>query len=405
MDLGLRADAKYIRDLHAHPQQADQNSLNRYGALLTPHEMGAMAEGEALTSAMSVVRSYVKHHAATVFAGSYLEDLGRGGLAFVGFTQDSQRHLTRLRSVFPFPQKLRLFPVKHSLPYLDSVHRRIDGDLASLASQGLAIHTVSTSIQENRVTIGVASLDADTIAELENRYGRGNIRIFQETPITLATRASVYPPQQPGMEMRSPIVGGTVFCTANFGAWRLESGPLPGQQSKNYYQLTAGHCVEDGGSQWFSGSPSQVIGGPFGESYQDNTSFDGGIVRLDLDANRGACTYTTDDNHCTPVTSVQSRSNDTVGEVVCLSGIYSGYVCGTLRDRDVTVQVAGGPTLTHQRKWSDLPFGGDSGGPMFNGGTAKGVMSTKSQTNGFYSHIGYLTTYYSNFRVTKSSDL
>ncbi len=88
-----------------------------------------------------------------------------------------------------------------------------------------------------------------------------------------------------------------------------------------------------------------------------------------------------------------------------MSGWATGYKCGTLRDRDVTVN-ASGVHLYHQRQWSDKVNFGDSGAPMFNGGLAKGVMSSMDVNTqiGYYSHIGYLASYFSGFSVATTSN-
>ncbi len=147
------------------------------------------------------------------------------------------------------------------------------------------------------------------------------------------------------------------------------------------------------------------MGAPKSSSYFEGSSLDGGSITLTNQRNAGVCTYTTGDNVCADVTSVQSKSNDVVGETVCMSGWATGYKCGTLRDRDVTVN-ASGVHLYHQRQWSDKVNFGDSGAPMFNGGLAKGVMSSMDVNTqiGYYSHIGYLASYFSGFSVATTSN-
>ena len=94
------------------------------------------------------------------------------------------------------------------------------------------------------------------------------------------------------------------------------------------------------------------------------------------------------------ITSVQSASNDVIGERECFAGVTTITIrCGTLTSRAATVQYhepEGYTTLYNQRLGSNPPQSGDSGGPVAEGSTAKGIVSGITSNNELvYTHIQY----------------
>src|SRR6266571_2248616 len=261
-DVDLPSDAAYIRYLHAHPWLADPSSSARYGALLTTDEMRMMSESEAVTRVASAVQRYEARHARRVFGGVYLTDLGSGGIVHVGFVNDRAGHLSQLRAIFAYPKRLRAFAVRNSLEALDRLHRRIDRNFSKLRARGINVTDVATSIQHNAIEVGVYPISSRAISIITHLFGRRALRVIEGSPITVASRDTVYPPYQAGLELRSPIGLKTLVCTSNFLIWDWESSSLIGPQQRVYYAFTAGHCVDGGGSAWVSGSPSQVVGAP-----------------------------------------------------------------------------------------------------------------------------------------------
>jgi len=92
------------------------------------------------------------------------------------------------------------------------------------------------------------------------------------------------------------------------------------------------------------------------------------------------------------ITSVQSRDDDRVGDVVCMSGAFSGYQCGVLTKLHFSRRYRSGPVIVDLRAAHfDQPCQlGDSGAPMFRGdGLALGILSARGVDTRtcIYSHI------------------
>ncbi len=50
-----------------------------------------------------------------------------------------------------------------------------------------------------------------------------------------------------------------------------------------------------------------------------------------------------------PVLSIQQRSEEVIGMTVCQSARISGYTCGTLYAKDISISYSDGTTLLNQR--------------------------------------------------------
>lgn len=174
------------------------------------------------------------------------------------------------------------------------------------------------------------------------------------------------------------------------------------------YRLTAGHCFTgaDARDEWFHGEAASRLIGPFGaEVYKDNSTFDGGYIKvLDKgDSNNLLYLQPLKNRY---MVYVQKRGADAVGNRVCLSGVTTDGICGFITDRNYTANVHQDgviTTLLNQRKADFVAKPGDSGGPVYTGFTMKGVLSAGTNTFSTYSHIDYLTDHFPNKRVMRDS--
>lgn len=94
----------------------------------------------------------------------------------------------------------------------------------------------------------------------------------------------------------------------------------------------------------------------------------------------------------------RSRASTLVGQVVCQSGIVSGFICGTIRNLDYRSEnETTGVDLNHQIVVDYIPAVGDSGGAVFTNAPtalAVGIQSSKRDLNDYavVSHIAELPT-------------
>ncbi len=156
--------------------------------------------------------------------------------------------------------------------------------------------------------------------------------------------------------------------------------------------MTAGHCAEQNynwyhsaqyydlgyvrDERWYDGSPADVATvGNVSSSYMSN--------RVYYKANSWFGMY-----------SAQSASSDFVGQAICQSASNSGYRCGTIQSRNVSVDywdTACGcyTTMTKQRRANYYVQGGDSGSPVINSSNTNQAVGLQSGMDGSY------TAYYS----------
>jgi hypothetical protein len=381
--VGLRADDAYVRKLASNRDLVAPGSRREYGALLTPEEQDQMERWDRLSEAMPIVYKYVERNAELVFGGAYISDQATGGIANVAFTQDSARHLQNIRREFPYPDRLRLFPVRRPLIELDALHDRVAGDIDALAREGITVHSVATDVKSNTVEIGVASADPETVRRLETRYGQQDVEVLEVPKPQTTSRSNQYPPMKSGLQIQNGASPAYSYrCTSAFSAYDVNF---------NYYMVTAGHCVERSLS-WYSGVT--LVGNRAGsDKFETGSNIDAGLVKLPSQVNASNDVYLSD----TSVHEIYYQENynyDSVGDRVRFSGISSDVVGGTVERRDYTATYDTA-RLYNQRLASFNSIPGDSGGGLFRENKAIGIMSGSTCVScstgmAIYSHIGYL---------------
>ena len=156
-----------------------------------------------------------------------------------------------------------------------------------------------------------------------------------------------------------PIYGGQYRCTLGFNV----------RDSSNvYYFLTAGHCANLSSTWYANSSQGTVLGTRVGSSFPGN---DYGIVKYtNLSVpHPGAvdlCNGSSQD-----ITEVGTAYvGESVKRASCVTGVHSGTVLAV----NATVNYAAG-TVTGLIKTNVCVEAGDSGGPLFDGTKALGLLS------------------------------
>ncbi|GDY29687.1 S1 family peptidase [Gandjariella thermophila] len=165
------------------------------------------------------------------------------------------------------------------------------------------------------------------------------------------------------------ITTGAIICSAGFNVNR---------NGQNYI-ITAGHCTQ--------GLPDWQGIGPSVDSSFPSTDY--GLIRNDSSDAPGAVDLY--DGTSQPITSAGSAS---VGEQVCKSGRTTGLTCGTVQALDQTVDYGNGDVVYGLIQTDVHSDHGDSGGALFDGGTALGTVSGgDSQTDYFQPVTAALSAY------------
>jgi streptogrisin C len=133
--------------------------------------------------------------------------------------------------------------------------------------------------------------------------------------------------------------------------------------------VTAGHCVDTGAEIWGRAAKSGdlvAIGVVAGSTFPGR---DYGWV--DVNANWGLRPWVGNGSADVPVYNANEVA---VGASVCRSGFETGWRCGTIEARNVTINM-GGDLVSGLTRTSACAWFGDSGGPFVSGGQAQGVLT------------------------------
>ena len=234
--------------------------------------------------------------------------------------------------------------------------RVVAQDKAELAASQAAVtkalgtKVVDSSIDPvtNKVVVTVASAD---LAAAKARTSDPSVTI-QGTEANVSTQANVYGGQQ--------IEFSGYVCSLGFNATKSGAPVF----------ITAGHCAE--GNQTFTRNGT-TLGTTRGWSFPGNdyaysslTSSWTGIGAVDL-------------WNGTSARAVTGSSNAAVGTAICKSGRTTGWTCGSVQAKNVTVNYNNGDgtysTVSGLTKSNTCTEGGDSGGSWMAGNLAQGVTS------------------------------
>ncbi|MEJ2857784.1 MULTISPECIES: S1 family peptidase [unclassified Saccharothrix] len=190
-----------------------------------------------------------------------------------------------------------------------------------------------------------SSVSADRLAGLRSAADRtgGAVRVDRAT--------GTFAPLISGGDA---IYGGGYRCSLGFN---VRSG-------STYYFLTAGHCT-DAATAWFADSGHNTkLGDRTGSSFPGN---DYGIVRY---TNTSVTISVTVGG-----TDITSAADPVVGQSVTRRGSTTGTHSGTVTALNVTVHYSGGGTVRGMIQTTVCAEPGDSGGPLYDRGTALGLTS------------------------------
>ena len=239
---GLNSEEAFVRATFADPTL--EASVYTYGVPLTPDEQAVMARRDRVQDSLGVIDDYVAQNAADTYAGSYI-DQKNGGLVYVGFTRDTDRHLAALRAVFPYPDDLRGYTAELTASELEALQARVSADVPQLKAEGIDVVSVGADQEFNIVKVGVPEPTLIDELKLQLRYGF-HVRLAQQDKVFV--HGESYSP--PRVNARIPPLHGGLFiqevraglatCTTGFSVSR----------GSDRRELIANHCGGGGGTKW-----------------------------------------------------------------------------------------------------------------------------------------------------------
>lgn len=264
----------------------------------------------------------------------------------------------------------------YSWEELEAAQETLDGQLSRLIESDLLQSSLDPVHNSVRLLVAKDAGEAD-LGAVRARIAEAPVAVELETAQVDRFQAQSYAcdgqyhlcdkPLRGGVQIE-PSEGGS-SCTAGFRA--------VGKAFGTHFLLTAGHCVQYARywrSQDFAGdfmyigevTESSFPGGDWakinaaGHAWDESGSWPGAVVYWGGSQN----------------IPINFESPSYVGESVCHSGAGTGSSCGTVTSIDRTVVFEGGNTvngLTEVQGW--CAWHGDSGGPVWNGNTAVGLLS------------------------------
>ena len=339
--LGATAGSAMAGDAHPALKAAMQRDLG-----LSEQQLGQYLKTERLAAQQSRAIAQAQ---GRDFAGSWIER-GRDGqyrlvVASTGLSKRGARAGVDIRTV------------RHSAQTLDSAKSRLDGVLAQRggrAPQGL--YGWFVDVRSNSVTVDVApgammqAIDFIALSGAETRTLR--FRTVGDAPRPLATL-------QGGSEYVSTTSGGSYYCSVGFSVTR--------NGAKGF--ATAGHCGSAGdlASVVVRRSLSRI--GTFQASNFPNSD----RAWVQVDNSHTMRPYVTSSGGDV---AVRGSAEAPIGAAVCRSGRTTGWKCGTIEAKNVTVNYGADGTVNGLTQVKACAEGGASGGSFItNDGQGQGVLS------------------------------
>ncbi len=344
------------------------------------------AENLAIQEAGSDVSTLLQEHLGTVYAGVWFDNHS-GEFVVPRVESGSSVSVTQALNAVGLRGHFRFMPVGSSWLELEAAQEHIDLRLRDLAGKGL----VATLLDPRRNAVIVriaedASRSLDQIVTDEARKSRINV-IVEKVPLERAVFGNLSceiiehvcgSPLRGGVGIESETGNiGKFFeaaCTSAFKAI--------GNVFANRFILTAGHCVRGQPATWYtadSDNADQVrqIG------FEEEFNYPGG----DWAKIKANGTYWDQPSWPSEVAfwgegenyAIQAESSSYIGEWVCHSGISTASSCGAVTGVDEYAELANTHAVEYHLTEAVGPHlcaaEGDSGGPVFAGHTALGILS------------------------------
>ncbi|WP_394537594.1 S1 family peptidase [Lysobacter enzymogenes] len=325
------------------------------------------------------------------YAGAWLERKADGSFGFVA----ASTSVSKAKSLTGIETR----QARHSLKALDTAKGQLDSLLSRSAKVPKGVYSWSVDLPSNSVVVGVAPGAQATGEDFVARSGLDASVVRFET-MNEAPQRRIAIQGGRGM-LRNPGDGFLYACSVGF----------PVTKGSTIGYATAGHCGTAGqvvyqeNGQWNLG----VRVGAFASSTMPsgtNSGPDRGWVQVDSNHTLSASVY----GYGSGDVTVKGSTEAAVGAALCRSGRTSGWHCGAIRTKNMTVSYVddnGNPdgTVTGLTRTSACAEGGDSGGSFITSvGQAQGVLSGGSGScSGSQGNPGGGNSYYTPIKPILSA--
>jgi len=287
------------------------------------------------------------------FGGSWIERQADGSFRYVVATTGAPK-ATRLAG-------LQVRQVRHSLKALEASMAQLD-DVglraldAKQATRGVRAWSVDPTTNSVVVRVAPDAMQNGIDFVAASGADASTVR-FEEIRGDVVPMATI----RGGIEYRIPVSGGYYLCSVGFSVTK--------GSTKGF--VTAGHCGDAGQGVTIGGASV----GSFAASNFPGTDY--AWVQL---GSSNTLTATVS-NYSGGTVAVHGSTEAGIGAAVCRSGRTSGYKCGTIKAKNVSVSYAEG-TVRGLTQSDACSAGGDSGGSWItSAGQAQGVLSGGNESS------------------------
>lgn len=296
------------------------------------------------------------------FAGSWIERKANGDFQLVV--------ATTLSGVQKAPAGVEIRNARHSLAELDASKGRLDQMLAQGAKAPKGVYSWAVDVESNSVVIGIGKSGQQAGIDFVARSGvdAQTVRF-----VTMDEQPTLRSTLQGGLGyLRNPGDGYLYACSIGFN---VTKNGTPGY-------VSAGHCGDAGESVYLEGSAGigpQWTLGPLIGTFQGSTfpnpgssGTDMSWIQISSGHTQSATVYGWGKGDVT----VKGGTEAAIGAAICRSGRTSGWRCGAIKAKGVTVNYQSGETIVNLTQTTACSEGGDSGGSFITGaGQGQGVLS------------------------------
>ncbi|GAB3359129.1 S1 family peptidase [Lysobacter tyrosinilyticus] len=326
---------------------------------LTDAQLGQYLKTEHLASQQA---NTMQQQQGTHFAGSWIERKANGDFQFVVASTSIGAQKA--------PAGVEIRSARHTLAELEASRGRLDQILAQGAKVPKGVYSWTVDVESNSVVIGIGNGGQQAGIDFVARSGADaqTVRF-----VTMDEQPSLRSTLQGGLGyLRNPGDGYLYACSIGFN---VTKGTTPGF-------VSAGHCGDAGEPVYLEGAagtgPQWTLGPQIG-TFQGSTFPNPGSSGTDMSwvqvasgNTQPASVYGWGSGDVT----VTGGTEAAVGAAICRSGRTSGWRCGAIKAKNVTVNYQSGETIVNLTQTTACSEGGDSGGSFITGtGQGQGVLS------------------------------
>ncbi|MGN6151755.1 MAG: S1 family peptidase [Lysobacteraceae bacterium] len=356
---------------------------------LTDAQLGQYLQTERLARQQAKL---LEQQQGRQFAGSWIERKGNGDFQLVVAT-------TRSTAQKAAPG-IAIRNARHTLAELQDAKGQLDMMLKQGARAPRGVYSWSVDVTTNSVVVGVGTGGQLAAIDFIARSGADakTLRF-----VTMDEQPTLRSTLQGGLGyLRNPGDGYLYACSIGFN---VTKNGTPGY-------VSAGHCGDAGEAAYLEGAsgtgPQWTLGSQIG-TFQGSTFPNPGSTGTDMawiqisgGHTQSASVYGWGSGDVT----VKGSAEAAVGAAICRSGRTSGWRCGAIKAKNVTVNYQSGETIVNLTQTTACSEGGDSGGSFITGtGQGQGVLSGGSGNckgragkpgggNSYYQPLVPLLSYY-----------